>query len=242
MYFFSQETKMNRWFVATAAASVLIVSSTVCSLAQEKAPAVVTTPVGQAPSDAIALFDGKDLSEWTTTEGKPAGWVVKDGTMTVKGGGIMTKKEFGSMQLHVEFMAPNPPKGTGQDRGNSGIYLQGRYECQVLDSYQNETYYNGMASAIYLQYAPLVNAARKPGEWQSYDIIFHAPVFDSKGAVLRPARVTTLWNGVLVQDNVEIKPTPGGIREGESPRGPIFLQDHNHPVKFRNMWVRELQD
>jgi hypothetical protein len=233
---------MNRRLVAIASASLLVLSFAASAPAQDKAPAVVTAPAGQPPSDAVVLFGGKDLSEWTTTDGKPAGWEVKDGAMMVKGGGIMTKKEFGSMQLHVEFMAPNPPKGTGQDRGNSGVYIQGRYECQVLDSYQNETYYNGMASAIYLQYAPLVNAARKPGEWQTYDIIFHAPVFDSKNTVLRPARVTTLWNGVLVQDNVEIKPTPGGIRQGEAPKGPIFLQDHNHPVKFRNLWVRELQD
>ncbi len=233
---------MNRWLTATASASALIFSLGVCALAQGKAPAVVSAPVGQPPSDAVVLFGGKDLSEWTTTEGKPAPWVVKDGAMMVKGGGIMTKKEFGSMQLHIEFQAPNPPKGAGQDRGNSGVYLQGIYECQVLDSYQNETYFDGMASAIYLQHAPLVNAARKPGEWQTYDIIFHAAVFDSKNTVLRQARVTTLWNGVLVQDNVEIKATPGGVRNVEAPKGPIFLQDHNHPVKFRNIWVRELQD
>lgn len=233
---------MNRRLATIVSGSLLFLSSAICGMAQDKAPAVVSTPVGQPPSDAVVLFGGKDLSEWTSADGKAPTWEVKDGAMMVKGGGIMTKKEFGSMQLHLEFMAPNPPKGTGQDRGNSGVYLQGIYECQVLDSYQNETYYNGMASAIYLQYAPLVNAARKPGEWQTYDIIFHAAIFDSKNTILRPARVTTLWNGVLVQDNVEIKATPGGVRSVEAPKGPIFLQDHNHPVKFRNIWVRELQD
>jgi len=212
-----------------------------CVSAQElKPPRVVTAPVGKAPSDAIVLFDGKSLDEWTAQDGKPATWVVKDGTMMVKGGGIMTKKEFGDMQLHIEWTAPNPPKGTGQDRGNSGVYLQGIYEVQVLDSFQNETYADGSAGAVYKQYAPLVNATRPPGEWQVYDIIFHAPIFDANGQVMRLATLTLLHNGVLVQDHVEIKATPGGVRNTEGPKGPIFLQDHNHPVKFRNVWVREL--
>jgi hypothetical protein len=221
----------------------LLLASVVPGAAQENQPRMVDTPEGKAPSDAIVLFGGKDLSEWVQPDGKPAAWQVnKDGSMTITKGGIMTRREFGSMQLHVEFQAPSPPKGKGQDRGNSGIYLQGRYEFQVLDSYQNETYTNGMAAAIYLQYPPLVNAARKPGVWQTYDLIFHAPVFDSNNTVLRPARLTALWNGVLVQDNVEIKLTPGGVRPGEAPKGPIFIQDHNHPVKFRNIWVRELEE
>lgn len=231
---------MKRRFFTAAAVSALALASVIPGMAQDKAPRPVNTPEGKAPSDAIVLFDGKDLSEWTQPGGQAPNWEVKGGAMIVKKGGIMTKREFGDMQLHIEFQAPNPPKGTGQDRGNSGVYLQGIYEFQVLDSFQNETYTNGMAAAIYLQHPPLVNAARRPGEWQIYDIIFHAPIFDSNDQVVRPARVTALWNGVLVQDNVEIKATPGGVRNKEGAKGPIFLQDHNHPVKFRNVWVREL--
>ncbi len=232
---------MNRRQFTGAAVFACVFATVILCVAQDQEPPMVDTPEGRAPSDAIVLFDGNDLSEWTQTDGKAPTWEVKAGAMTVKKGGIMTKREFGNMQLHLEFQVPNPPMGTGQDRGNSGVYLQGRYELQVLDSYQNKTYANGMAGAIYLQYAPLVNAARRPGQWQTYDVIFHAPIFDSRKVILRPARVTVLWNGVIVQDNVEIKPTPGGIQPGEAPKGPIFLQDHNHPVKFRNIWVRELQ-
>jgi hypothetical protein len=231
---------MNRRQFTAAAASLLLPATVIPGTAQEKQPRMVDTPEGKPPADAIVLFDGKDLSEWVQTDGKPAAWEVKNGAMTITKGGIMTRGEFGSMQLHIEFQAPNPPKGKGQDRGNSGVYLQGIYELQVLDSYENETYTNGMAAAVYLQHVPLVNAARRPGVWQTYDIIFHAPLFDSRRTVLRPATLTVLWNGVLVQDHVEIKATPGGVRNAEAPKGPIFLQDHNHPVKFRNIWVREL--
>jgi hypothetical protein len=222
------------------AASALALALAIPSAAQQKTPAPVNTPDGKAPSDAIVLFDGKNLSEWSQADGAAPAWEVKGGAATVKKGGIMTRREFGDMQLHIEFQPPNPPKGSGQDRGNSGVYLQGIYELQVLDSYQNETYIDGMAAAIYQQYPPLVNAARPAGQWQTYDVIFHAPVFDSENTVVRQARVTVLWNGVLVQDNVEIRPTPGGVRDKEAAKGPIFLQDHNHPVKFRNIWVREL--
>ncbi len=229
---------MSRRFFTMALAFSL--ASAIAGFAQEQQPPVVSAPEGKIPSDAVALFGGKDLSEWIQPNGQAPTWEVRKGAMVVKKGGVMTKREFGSMQLHIEFQTPNPPKGTGQDRGNSGVYLQGIYELQVLDSYRNETYGNGMAGAIYLQYPPLVNAARPPGRWQTYDIIFTAPIFDSNNTVLRPARVTVLWNGVLVQNNVEIKPTPGGVRKAEVPKGPIFLQDHQHPVQFRNIWVREL--
>ncbi|MHB9030329.1 MAG: 3-keto-disaccharide hydrolase [Candidatus Latescibacterota bacterium] len=231
---------MNRRQFTAAAASVLLLATVIPGTAQDKQPRVVDTPEGKAPADAVVLFDGKNLSEWVHPDGKPGTWEVRDGAMIITKGGLMTRREFGSMQLHLEFQAPNPPKGKGQDRGNSGVYLQGIYELQVLDSYQNETYSNGMAAAIYLQHVPLVNAARRPGVWQTYDIVFHAPIFDSNRTVLRPATLTVLWNGVLVQDHVEIKATPGGVRNTEAPKGPIFLQDHNHPVKFRNIWVREL--
>jgi len=213
-----------------------------CAPAQEmKQPTVVGAPEGKAPSDAIVLFGGKNLDEWIYTDGKPAGWIVKGGAMTVKGGGVMTKREFGSMQLHIEWATPKPPKGTGQDRGNSGVYLAGIYEVQVLDSYGNETYADGSAGAVYKQYPPLVNASRPAGEWQTYDIIFHVPIFDPNGEIMRPATVTVLHNGVLIQDHVEIKATLGGVRNVEGPKGPLYLQDHNHPVKYRNIWVRELE-
>jgi len=240
VHFHRKENGMDRRQFTAAAIPALLLTTLKSGAAQETAPRVVDTTEGRPPADAIVLFDGKSLSEWSQPDGKPASWLVKDGAMTITKGGIMTRREFGSMQLHIEFQSPAPPKGKGQDRGNSGVYLQGIYELQVLDSFQNETYTNGMAAAVYLQYPPLVNAARPAGEWQAYDIIFHAPIFDSKQAVLRPATLTVLWNGVLVQDHVEIKPTPGGVRNTEAPKGPIFLQDHNHPVKFRNIWVREL--
>src|SRR6266446_3104953 len=162
---------------------------------------------GPPPSDAIILFDGTDLSQWKSAkDGAPAKWEIKDGAMTVNGtGSISTKREFGDCQLHVEWASPAEVKGEGQGRGNSGIYLQGRYEVQVLDSYRNQTYYHGQAGSIYKQYAPLVNVSRKPGEWQTYDIIYHAPRFDDQGKLQKPATITLLHNGVLVQDHVELK-------------------------------------
>ena len=232
-----------KMMAAACVASMLIAvfSTGMTAFAQDKEPNVVSTPEGQAPSDAVVLFNGKDLSQWVQPDGKPAAWDVSGGEIIVKkGSGIMTRKEFGDMQLHIEFASPNPPKGEGQDRGNSGVYLQGIYEVQVLDSFGNKTYIDGMVGAIYKQYPPLVNASRPAGKWQTYDIIFHAPKFDSAKKVTQKARVTILHNGVLIQDNVEIGSTPGGPRNVEAPRGPIFLQDHNHPVKFRNVWVREL--
>ena len=224
--------------VGLLAALVFTVSSTVTG--EEEQPRMVSVPEGQIPSDAVVLFDGTDLSEWTYTDGRPAGWITSDGTMTVKDGSIITQKEFGDIQLHLEFATPEDATGEGQDRGNSGVYIQGAYEVQILDSYGNETYIDGMCGAIYGQYPPLVNASRPPGKWQVYDIVFHAPDFDSEGKVIKKADITVFHNGVLIQDHVEIKPTVYGPRETESPLGPIYLQDHNHPVKYRNIWVREL--
>jgi hypothetical protein len=196
---------------------------------------------GEVPSDAIVLFNGKDLSEWTYTDGRQAGWIVSDGAMIVKDGGITTKREFGDIQLHIEFMTPSPAKGTGQDRGNSGVYLQGAYEVQVLDSYGNETYTNGMCGAIYEQYPPLVNVSRPAGVWQVYDIIFRAPNFGDDGALIKKATITVFHNGILIQDHVELQGTTrASIRTVEKSTGPLYLQDHNHPVKYRNIWVREL--
>jgi Domain of Unknown Function (DUF1080) len=200
--------------------------------------------MGRAPEDAVVLFDGKDLSKWAQKDGSPAKWKVTDGYFQVvpKTGNLFTRQTFGDMQLHVEFAEPSPPVGEDQDRGNSGVIIMGLYEIQVLDSYKSKTYPDGQAGAVYGQYPPLVNASRPPGEWQTYDIVFHAPRFDDRGKLLRPAHVTVLQNGVLVQDNVEIHgPTATGEPyKAHAAKLPLELQDHNHPVLFRNVWAREL--
>jgi hypothetical protein len=214
-------------------------------------PPVVTPgpplPPVPPPSDAIVIFDGKNLLNWVDSKGQPARWKVEGDYMEVVPGtgNIQTKMGFGSCQLHIEWATPYPPKGSGQDRGNSGVFLMGLYEVQVLDSYENKTYADGMAGAIYGQYPPLVNACRRPGEWQTYDIIFHAPKFDSQGKLLEPARMTVLQNGILIQDNVELTgPTAHKARppyKAHADKLPLMLQDHNHPVRFRNIWLRELE-
>lgn len=203
---------------------------------------------GQPPSDATVLFGGKDLSDWVSAKGGPAAWKVGDGYFEVvaKSGAIETKQGFGDCQLHVEWAAPDPPQGEDQDRGNSGIYLMGLYEVQVLDSYKSVTYADGQASAVYGQYPPLVNAARPPGQWQTYDIIFRRPRFDKDGKVLSPAYVTVLHNGVLTQDHVALTgPTAHKARppyKAHADELPLSLQDHDHPVRFRNIWIRELPE
>ena len=202
---------------------------------------------GRAPSDAVVLFDGKDLSRWVHKDGSAAKWKVENGYAEVlaKTGYINTRDSFGDCQLHVEFAEPAPPRGESQERGNSGVFLQGLYETQVLDSYQSKTYADGQAGAIYGQYPPLVNASRPPGQWQTYDIVFHGPRFDKDGKLLRPARETVFHNGVLVQDNVELSgPTAHGKRPPYEPQPeklPLALQDHSHPVRYRNIWIRELK-
>ena len=213
------------------------------------APAIPSTQdeVGRPPSDAVILFDGADLSQWQKADGEPAPWRVEDGYFVVEPGtgGIQTKEGFGDVQLHVEWSAPEPPVGDDQDRGNSGVFLMGRYEVQILDTYQNQTYPDGQAAAIYGQYPPLVNAISAPGDWNTYDIIFHRPRFDDDGALVEPATVTVLHNGVLVQDH-EVLTGPSGHQsrpeyEAHADRLPIGLQDHDHPVRFRNIWLRELE-
>ena len=202
---------------------------------------------GRSPSDAVVLFDGKDLSRWVHKDGSAAKWKVENGYAEVaaKTGYIYTRDSFGDCQLHVEFAEPVPPKGESQERGNSGVFLMGLYEIQVLDTYENKTYADGMASAVYGQYPPLVNASRPPGQWQSYDIVFHGPRFDKEGKLTRPARVTVLHNGVLVQDNVELSgPTAHGERppyKAQPDKLPLALQDHGNPVRYRNIWIRELK-
>jgi membrane-bound lytic murein transglycosylase len=202
---------------------------------------------GTAPSDAVVLFDGKDLSHWVNKDGKPAQWKVENGYMEVvaKTGNISSREAFGDCQLHVEFAEPLPAQGESQERGNSGVFLMSLYEIQVLDSYENKTYADGQAAAVYGQYPPLVNASRPPGQWQQYDIIFHRPWFKD-GKLTSPARVTILHNGVLVQDNVELT---GPTAHGERPpykagpdKLPIQLQDHDFPVRYRNIWIRELKE
>ena len=203
---------------------------------------------GRPPSDAILLFGGKDLSQWAGEDGQAAKWKVANGYMEVvpHSGFIHTLQAFGDCQLHVEFAEPMPPVGADQGRGNSGVFLMGLFEIQVLDSYQNKTYADGQASAVYGQFPPQVNAASAPGLWQTYDIIFHGPRFDKDGKVLRAARFTVLHNGVLVQDNVELSgPTAHHERPPYKPtpdKLPLSLQDHGNPVRFRNIWIRELHE
>jgi hypothetical protein len=217
----------------------------------------VVTPVagvpaatsGLAPSDAIVLFDGKDLSAWKSQkDGSPAAWKVENGYFeVVKGkGAIETRQSFADVQLHIEWMTPTPPTGESQARGNSGVFFAGsRYEVQVLDSYENKTYPDGQAGSLYGQFPPLVNASRPPGEWQAYDIVYEAPRFDAAGAVTKRARLTVFHNGMLVQHARElIGPTTNKVRTPYSAHPealPMSLQDHGNPIRFRNVWVRELK-
>ncbi len=211
----------------------------------------VVTPgvtIADPPSDAIVLFDGVDLDrEWTGSKGGKPGWKVENGCVTVvKGSGVIkTKRVFSDFQLHIEWRTPEEVEGKSQGRGNSGVFLQEYYEVQILDSYDNRTYRNGQAGSLYKQYAPLVNACKKPGEWQVYDIIYIAPRFNGDGTYFTPPTVTVLHNGVLIQNNVKLRgPTEFiGIPEysvEEHGPGSIILQDHGNPVSFKNIWIREL--
>lgn len=199
------------------------------------------------PSDAIVLFDGKDLSEWRSAQGGAAGWRVRGGFVEVvpRSGDIETARRFGDVQLHIEWATPSEVTGDGQGRGNSGVFLMGLYEVQILDSYRNRTYADGQAAAVYGQHPPLVNASRPPGEWQTYDIVFRRPRFDSAGALVSAARMTVLHNGVLVQNDVELSGATANARRASyrahADRLPIRLQDHDNPTRFRNIWVREIE-
>jgi hypothetical protein len=207
---------------------------------------VVADP-GKPPSDAVVLFDGSSFDLWKSSNNDgPVPWVIEDGAMVVtpKSGGIETRVGFGDVQLHIEFRCPLPASGSGQRRGNSGVFLMKHYELQVLDSYENETYVNGQAGSIYKQHPPLVNASRPPGEWQTFDVVFIAPRFTADGSLVSPARFTVFHNGVLVQHDVELR---GGTTNRGTPaysahpdRLPISLQDHNNPTAFRNIWIRKL--
>lgn len=212
----------------------------------------VITPaknLGDAPSDAIILFDGKNLSQWVSSKdgSSPAPWVIKDNNymeVVPNSGGIQTKMKFGDCQLHIEFSAPDVVKEQGQGRGNSGVFFQNRYELQVLDSYQNRTYRNGQAGSIYKDHAPLVNVMRSPLEWNTYDVIYTAPRFKADGRLDAPARITVLHNGVLVQNNTTINGLTLyiGLHHYPDAHGDdvISLQDHGNPTQFRNIWIRKL--
>jgi hypothetical protein len=238
--------------VALVCCTAFLTRAYVASQSPSAEPAIINPgPAGGPPSDAIVLFDGKDLSGWNNVKGGEAKWLVKDGAMTVvaRSGSIATKQEFGDVQLHLEWATPAEVVGEGQGRGNSGVFLMGQYEVQILDSFNNKTYFGGQAGAIYKQYAPLVNAVRAPGQWQTYDIIFHAPAFDAQGNVTKRGRITVLHNGVLVHNDVELMGSTslkGGPQydkpeyKPHPPKAPLVLQDHNNPVRFRNIWVRPL--
>ena len=201
-----------------------------------------------APSDAVILFNGTTASGWQHANGDEAKWTVADNALTVKpgAGGIQTKQKFGDCQLHIEWRIDKNVKGDGQDRGNSGVFLMGRYELQVLDNYNNvnKTYVNGQAGSMYKQTPPLVNVCKAPGEWQTYDIVFTAPRFSDNGSVISPARITVIQNGVLVQNNTTLWGNTVYIGsptyEKHAAKESLMLQDHSHLTSFRNIWIREL--
>jgi len=219
-------------------------------------PPVVTPgdQLGAPPSDAVVLFDGSEESfkmNWTDTKGGDSKWKVVDGALESvrRAGYVQSKEKFGSCQLHMEWASPAKVQGNGQGRGNSGIFLMGTYEIQVLDSYENQTYADGQAGALYGRSKPKVNASRKPGEWQSYDIIFHQPQFDKDGKITKRATFTVLHNGVLIQDHTVLSggtgwngPHAATEYKAHADKLPISMQDHGNPVRFRNIWVRELKD
>ena len=231
------------------AASVVLVS--LLASAQDPQPPVVDPGgPGKAPSDAVVLFDGKDMSAWTRSDGQPARCEVRDGVMHCRtgAGDIYSKEKFRSAQIHVEFAIPSMPQQKGQMRGNSGVYLQACYEIQVLDSFQNPTYANGSAGALYGLSAPKVNASRPPEQWQTYDIVFHPPRCDASGKAQGAGSLTLLHNGVLVQDHFLVEKATGGCRlRNLCEAGPLMLQDHSGfpgapdtTMKFRNIWIRKL--
>jgi hypothetical protein len=204
-------------------------------------PRVEAGPVCMPPpSDAVVLFDGKDLSAWKGGER----WTIENGE-AVSRTALTTKESFGDCQLHVEWAAPREVRGKGQQRGNSGIKMMGRYEIQILDSYENSTYLDGMVAALYKQRPPMVNVCRKPGEWQSYDIFFEAPRFEDK-TLKRPGYITVLHNGMLVHNHVEILGTTAYDRPPKytphAPKGPVLIAYHGSPVRFRNLWIREIKE
>jgi hypothetical protein len=249
----SKTRQFSRRFTVCAAAAFLLLGSLAAAygfrlldeyhngIAWREPKAVDPGPLGGPPSDAVVLFDGKDLSQWIDSQ-----WIVENGCAIAHGGDMKTKQTFGDCQLHMEWASPEKVEGDGQGRGNSGVFLMGVYEVQILDSYNNVTYFDGQAGSIYKQHPPLVNACRKPGEWQTYDILFSAPRFGKDGKLEKPAYVTVLHNGVLIQDHFEIQ---GETSWDSAPayhphptKGPLILQFHGNPVKYRTIWIRELDN
>lgn len=207
-----------------------------------KEPPVVTPgELGGPPSDAVVLFGGDDLSAWTGSEN----WKAENGVMISGKGDLKSKQAFGDCQLHIEWSAPTPATGSGQGRGNSGLFLMDNYELQILDSFENKTYHDGQAGAIYKQTPPQVNATKAPGTWNVYDVIWTAPRFNEDGTLKSPAYITALHNGVLILNHFELKGDTPFVRPPKyskhAERLPIRLQDHNNPVRFRNIWIREMQ-
>jgi hypothetical protein len=211
----------------------------------------IVKPVTQrasTPADAVVLFDGSDLRHWRSADGGEPQWVIRGDAMesVPESGYLHTADRYGDVQLHIEWASPENPAGLGQERGNSGVFLMGKYELQVLDSYENDTYPDGQAASIYGQYPPLVNACLPPGEWQTYDILFRRPRFDQQGKLASPARMTVLHNGILVQDNRELWGPTSWLQhhpyEAHPDRLPLALQDHGNPVRYRNIWLRELSE
>ncbi|QGJ68544.1 Large, multifunctional secreted protein [Planctomycetales bacterium 10988] len=240
----------SRWLKVTTLSAVTLTMLSTVSMAfypeylsgivWPEPPVITPGTDGGPPSDAIVLFDGTDLSRWEGGEQ----WEIKDGYAVTAGGEITTKQEFGDIQIHLEWASPVEVEGDGQGRGNSGIFLAGRYEIQILDSYNNPTYFDGQAGSLYKQQPPMVNACRPPGEWQTYDILFSAPRFDENQQLMRPGYVTVLHNGVAVHHRTEIKGNTAfnmpAMYEAYSGKGPLALQFHRDQVRFRNIWVREL--
>jgi hypothetical protein len=234
--------------IAALAAGLLLITAAygdrfVYPIVWPEPPVVTPGEDNSAPSDAVVLYDGKDFDAWRGAESwRPDA----DGGFTVKGA-IQTRRDFGDCQLHLEFAEPDPPRGKGQGRGNNGVGFMGaRYEIQVLDSYDNKTYFEGQCAAVYNQRPPMVNACQKPGEWQTYDIVFTAPRFDAEGKVVTPAYVTVLHNGVLVQNHTEVKGSTSYDRPNtytkHAEKLPLVLMYHGDPVRFRNIWVREIKE
>jgi len=240
--------RMHFWFGCTL--SFLFLGADVCRLeAQEylngiewKEPAIITpgTTNSEPPSDAVILFNGKDKSHWKNSDA----WKIEGDALVAGRGSITSVDEFGDCQVHIEWSAATPPKGSGQGRSNSGVFLMNIYELQVLDSFDNKTYHDGQAGAIYKQTPPMVNATRKPGEWNTYDIFWTAPRFNDDGSLKSPAYITAVHNGVLILNHFELKGDTPFNRPPEykkhAAKGPIGLQDHGDPVRFRNIWVRPL--
>lgn len=254
--------RFHRWRRLLSAAFVLLIGAVRPVAAQEVAwpvhsmerprPPVVAPgperPPVPPPEDAIVLLGNSGLGAWGADSVTPAEWSYAQGVATVAPGkgSMQTRQSFGSVQLHIEWATVNPPPGEGQDRSNSGVFLMGRYEVQILDSYRSDTYADGQAAALYGQFPPLVNASRPPGQWQSYDIVFIRPIFRPDGVVERPARATVFHNGVLVHHDVTLLGQTAHARpasyEPHADKLPLALQDHGHKVRFRNIWIRELVD